>query len=173
MENQPSTARSAIKWGLIIGVASIAFSTIIFLSGQFGNQTLSYLGYLILIAGLVLAMKDFRTQNNGFMRYGQGLGLGSLTSAVSGVLSGAFMYVYMSFIDTTLNDQILDKAREQWEKQGMSEQQMEQAAEMSKSFMGPGAMFVFGVLGSLIFGVILSLIIAAIMKKDPPVNEML
>lgn len=173
MENQPSTARSAIKWGLIIGVASIAFSTIIFLSGQFGNQTLSYLGYLILIVGLVLAMKDFRTQNNGFMRYGQGLGLGSLTSAVCGVLSGAFIYVYMAFVDTTLNEQILDKAREQWEKQGMSEQQMEQAAEMSKTFMGPGAMFVFGVLGTLIFGVILSLIIAAIMKKDPPVNEML
>ena len=173
MENQPSTARSAIKWGLIIGVASIAFSTIIFLSGQFGNQTLSYLGYLILIVGLVLAMKDFRTQNNGFMRYGQGLGLGSLISGVTGLLSGAFMYVYMAFVDTTLNEQLLDKAREQWEKQGMSEQQMEQAAEMSKTFMGPGVMFVFGVLGTLIFGVILSLIIAAIMKKDPPVNEML
>ncbi|MFN8355693.1 MAG: DUF4199 domain-containing protein [Spirosomataceae bacterium] len=173
MENQPSTARVALKWGIIIGVASIVYSTILFLAGQFGNQSLGYISYLILIAGLVLAMKDFRSQNEGFMRYGQGLGLGALTSAVSGVLGGIYTYIYMSFIDTTLTSQMLDKAREEWEKRGMSEEQMEQAAQMTQMFTSPGMIFVFAVFFSILFGLILSLIIAAIMKKDKPVNELL
>jgi hypothetical protein len=43
--------------------------------------------------------------------------------------------------------------------------------EMTKMFMNPGAMFVMGLLGTILIGFILSLIIAAIVKKDKSVFE--
>ena len=60
---------------------------------------------------------------------------------------------------------------EEMEKKGIPDDQIDKAMEMSKMFMSPGAMFVLGLLGSILIGFILSLIIAAIVKKDKAVFE--
>lgn len=171
MEQQPSTARTAMKWGLITGVASIVFSTIVFVTGQFGNQQLGYLIYLIIIGGIVLAIRDFKSQNSGFMSYGQGLGIGTMLCAISGLLSGAFSYLYMTVIDPNVPQQMFEKVQAEWEKNGMSAEQIESAAEVTKMWMTPGMMFVFGVLGSILIGFVISLIVSAVMRKNKPELE--
>lgn len=169
MEQQPTTtARVALKWGVITGIASIIFSTIIFVTGQITNQALSSLGLAILIVTMVLAMKEFRGQNSGFMTYGQGLGIGALMAGISGFIGATFNYVYQAFIDTTLRQQILDKTREQLEERGMDDTQIEAALEMSAKFSSPGIMFAFGVVFSVIAGFVIALIISAFLKKDKP-----
>jgi hypothetical protein len=77
----------------------------------------------------------------------------------------------MKFIDPTITDQIMKKAMEEMEKKGIPDEQIDQAMEMTKMFMNPGAMFVMGLLGTILIGFILSLIIAAILKKDKSVFE--
>lgn len=171
MENQTTTTRTALKWGVIIGIISILYSTVIMVTGQIGNQLLTYPVYLIIGVGLYLAMNDFKKENQGIMSYGQGLGIGTLMSAVSGLISSFFSMAYMKFIDPTITDQIMKKAVEDMEKKGIPDEQIDQAMEMSKMFMSPGAMFVMGLLGSILIGFILSLIIAAILKKDKSVFE--
>jgi uncharacterized protein YybS (DUF2232 family) len=49
---------------------------------------------------------------------------------------------------------------------GLSEEQIETALNMSKSFMSPGMMIVFSLLGSLIFGALTSVVGAAIFKNE-------
>ena len=171
MENQTTTTRTALKWGVIIGIISILYSTAIMVSGQIGNQALTYPVYLIIGVGLYLSMNDFKKENQGFISYGQGLGVGTLMSAISGLISSFFSMAYMKFIDTSISDQIMKKAVEDMEKKGIPEEQIDQAMEISKMFMSPGAMFVMGLLGSVLIGFILSLIIAAIVKKDKSVFE--
>jgi flagellar biosynthesis protein FliQ len=53
-------------------------------------------------------------------------------------------------------------------KKDMSEEQIEQALEMSKKFMSPVMMTVFAYLGSLFFGLIISLVLAAVNKRENP-----
>lgn len=171
MENQTTTTRTALKWGVIIGIISILYSTAIMVSGQIGNQVLSYPIYLIIAVGIYLAMNDFKKENQGFMSYGQGLGLGTLMSAISGLISSFFSMAYMKFIDPTITDQIMKKAVDDMEKKGIPDDQIEKAMEISKMFMNPGAMFVMGLLGAVLIGFILSLIVAAIVKKDKSVFE--
>ena len=169
MNEQPSTARVALKWGLILGIVQIAFSAIIFLTDNFGNNALGSVAYLLILIGVVLAMRDFRTLNGGYMTYGQGVGTGTLTAAVSGLLSSLFSVFYMTFIDTNVMERIMDKSREQMESQGnMSDEQVEQAMEMVQKFQSPGILFVFGILGSIIIGLILSLIVSAFLRRDKP-----
>ncbi|WP_428658290.1 DUF4199 domain-containing protein [Runella sp.] len=168
METQTTTARTALKFGLIAGVAYIIFTTILYVSGQAANSSLAWISVIIPITTMVLAMKEFRTSNGGFLSYGQGLGIGTLMSAISGFISATYSYIYNEFIDPTLRQQILDKVREDLENRGMDDAQIEQAVEMSQKFSTPGLTFVFGILGAIVIGFIIALIISAIMKKDKP-----
>ena len=102
------------------------------------------------------------------MTYGQGLGIGTLMSAISGLISSVYAYIYHEFIVPTLRQQILDKVREDLENRGMDDTQVEQALEMSQKFSTPGFTFLFGIIGSIFIGFIIALIISAIMKKDKP-----
>lgn len=171
MQDQVSTTRVALKFGVLTAVAVIVYSTLINLTGMTQNRALTSLAFVILIVGIVLAMKEFRAQNNTFMSYGQGLGIGSLVSAIVGLIGSMFSMFYMEFIDNTIIKQSMDKAREDMEARGMDDAQIEQAMSMTEKFMTPGVMFAMGVLSYVIIGFILSLIIAAIMRKDKPVFE--
>jgi hypothetical protein len=166
----PSTARIALKFGLLTGLGLIIYSMIINLAGLAGNQTVSYIGMLvtgaILVAGIIYAMKDFKSQNAGYMSYGQGLGLGALTAAVSGLISGIFTYIYLSFVDNSAMKQAMEAQREAMEARGMDDEQIDQAMAMAEQFSSPGMLVTFSVLGMLFMGFILSLVISAIMKKD-------
>lgn len=168
MEQQPTTARTALKWGLISGVASMIFTTILYVSGQAANGGLASLGIIITVVLMVLTMKEFRTGNDGFMTYGQGLGVGTLMSGISGFIGSAYAYIYNEFIDPTLRQQLLDKAREDMEGRGMDDAQIDAAMEISAKFSSPGIAFVLGIIMSIVIGFIISLIISAIMKKDKP-----
>lgn len=171
MEEKTSTARVALKYGLLAAVVTMVYSTILYVAGLGSNRILASLSYVFMIVAIVLAMKDFREKNGGFISYGEGLGLGSLTSAVLGLLSSAFTIFYIQFIDSNMLTQSLDQMREELERKGMDDAQIEQAVEVSQKFMSPGIMFVTVILGYIIVGFIFSLIIAAIMRKEKPVFE--
>jgi len=171
MENQTTTTRTALKWGVIIGIITILFSTAIMVSGQNGNQLLGLVVYVILAVGIYLAMNDFKKENHGFMSYSQGLGLGLLKCTIVGLISSFFTFAYMKFIDPTIAEQMMKKAVEEMEKKGLSDDQIEKAMEYSKMFINPGVLFIVSLIGTIFIGFIFSLIIAAILKKDKPVFE--
>jgi Protein of unknown function (DUF4199) len=171
MEQQTTTARVALKYGVIIAIASIVYITILYVSGQSTNTPLLYLGFVISIVGMILAMKEFKEDSNGFMSYSQGLGIGTMMSAVSGFISGTYNYIYTVFIDPTIRQQILDKTRIALEERGMDDAQIDQAMSISEKFSSPGMGFAFGMIGSVVVGFILALIISAIMKRDKPVFD--
>lgn len=166
----PSTARIALKYGLFIGLGLIISFLVIQLAGLGTNTTANMLSFVILImvliAGIVYAMKDFKSQNNGFMSYGQGLSLGSLSSTVAGLINGIFSYIYMSFIDNSVIKQQMEAQREKLEEQGMDDAQIDQAIAMAEKFAGPGMAMVGSIFTMLIVGFILSLIISAVMKNE-------
>ncbi len=171
MEEKVSTARIALKYGVLASVVIMVFTTIINVTGQSQNKWLTSLSFVFMIVGIVVAMKAFKEENKGFMTYGEGLGLGSLVSAIMGLLGSTFSVLYNKFIDPTIITQAMDTARSEMESKGMDDAQIDQAMAMSEKFMSPGVLFAFGVIGSLMVGFVLSLIIAAILRKDKPVFD--
>jgi large-conductance mechanosensitive channel len=179
--NAPTTARLAIKWGAICGVLFIIYTLITYLTGLVFNEAMQWVG-IILTLGIIgycqyAAMGEYKNTHEGFISYGQGLGLGTMLGGVSGVVSGAFSTIYNNFIDPSIMVKIMekqkDKAFEAWEKQGISESQAEDMWEKTQGMMGfmqnPGVTFLFSIVGSLIFAFIIALIVSAIQKKDKPV----
>jgi hypothetical protein len=166
MNDQVSTARVSLKWGVILGVALIVYSLILFLTDSVGNSKLGFISFALSIGGLVLAMRDYRTLNGGYMSYGEGLSVGTLTSGVSGLLSSLFSVFYTTVIDTGVMERMVDRTRDQLEESGLSDEQIDQQITFVEMFQSPGLTFAFGVIGAVIFGLLLSLIIAAIMRRN-------
>ncbi|GAB2516553.1 DUF4199 domain-containing protein [Spirosoma aerophilum] len=167
MNEQPSTARIALKWGAILGLVLMAVTLVMYLTDQTTNPIFTGLTLGAMVAFLVLAMRDYRSQNGGYMAYGEGLGVGALLSGVAGLLSSAFITFYNVIIDPTVQQRALEKAREKMEEQGvMSDEQIDQAMEMSAKFQSPGFTFIAGIFGTLIMGFLLSLIVAAFIRRN-------
>lgn len=171
MNEKPSTARLALKWGLITGVALIVYSTLLYTVGGIANNSLTLLIYVIIAVGLTLGIREFRGLNGGYLSIGEGVGLGALLAAVSGILSSAYSVLYTTVIDPSVREQMMNQVRARLEDQGkLTDEQIEQTMEITQKFQSPGLQFLIGILGSIVIGVVFSLIISAIMrrKNDDP-----
>ena len=166
-----TTTSVGLRYGLLTGLVSILFSFGLNVMHQESSPA-RYLSFAVLIGGMVLAMNYFKQQNQGFMGFGQGVGIGTVLSAVVGLMSGIFAYVYMTFIDTEMMGRITDKMRTDMEARGgMTDEQIDQAVAMSGKFMNGPFVLVAALLGTILIGVLLSLVISAFIKNAQPEFE--
>jgi uncharacterized membrane protein YhfC len=172
-ENSVSVKQVSIRYGLISGLAAIVFFVVINLLGQGMNRSLSYVGFLITATIIFLAHKAFKEEGDGYMNYGQGLGIGTLVALISGVISSVFTYIYVSYINTGYIQQLLDFTREQMEDQGQPDAQIEQAMGFMEKLFSPGLMTIIGLVSAVFIGFIISLIVSAITQNKRPEAELL
>lgn len=163
-----TTTQVALKWGFILGVISIVLSTLLYVTGLWKNPWLSSAGLVFGVAAMVMAMKEYKDAQQGFMSYGQGVTIGFTLMAISGILGALFQSIYTQFIDTTIPDQIKDMQIEAFEKQGMSDEMIEKSLESMASFSSPGVTFLMTIVGSLFIGLLIALVVSALMKKTKP-----
>ena len=160
-----------LRYGLLTGLVSIIFSFILFVT-QMDQSPIRWLGLVVLIAGMLMAHNAYKQANGGFMEYSEGLGIGASMSVVSGVLSTAFSYVYMKFVDPEYMGRIMETTRAKMEAKGnMTDEQIDQAMSMAQKFSTAGWMILFGILGSLLFGFLIALVVSAITKNPKPEFE--
>jgi hypothetical protein len=164
---QPSKLSIGLKWGLIGSLAGILLIIIKAVMGQnpFENKFdwSSILGFIIGITAIVLAHKEYKDKGNGFMSFGEGLGIGCIVGLVSSIVTITFTLVYVNLVDQTVMTQLLDTALEDMEKKNQPEQAMEFTKKYFNMFFYGGLIFF-----TLFFNFILALVISAITKKSNP-----
>lgn len=165
MEEKVTVKQVGVRYGIIAAIVFIIYGLILQISGLVGNQSLGYVNYLILAIIVFLAHKTFKEKGDGAMRFGQGLSIGMIITAIGTVVSMIFSYVYIKFIDDSMITLIRDKAYSSMEEQGMPDEQIEQAMSMSEKFMTPEMIIVFGTIFFLFFGFIICLVLSAITQK--------
>ncbi|TGE27886.1 DUF4199 domain-containing protein [Hymenobacter metallicola] len=173
MENSaaPSATSIGLRYGLLVGLIICLASFIIRLLITDPNSPINNIIYVVLIVGIILAHRDYKAQNQGFLSFGQGLGLGLLTALVAGLVTGLFSYIYAEYIDPEYMSTIIEAMRTQMETQGRSAEQIETTVGwMTKMMSGP---IVIGtvLLSMLFWGLIISLITSAFTKHNRPEFE--
>lgn len=171
-EFEPLTVKQvSLKWGLYLGMIFIIYGILLQLMDQVGNQALNYVNYVFLAALMYFAHKSYKDEGNGFMSYGKGLSIGTLMSVVGAVISSIFTYLYLTFIDDSMIQTILEKAEMDMIENGTPEAAVEQAMSITEKMMTPPIMAVLAIVFTVLFGFILSLIISAITKNPDPAEE--
>ncbi len=167
MEQQPSMAKSAMNYGAIIGLVLIALSLVSFLIGNYESKLIQYLSYAVMIGGLYWAIKSYRDKEcGGFIAYSKALGFGVLTALFFGIITAFFTYIYIKFVDDTLIQFALEQSRLQLEERGMSEDDIDAAMQMSKSFTSAGFIASMALIGNIVIGFLISLIVGLVVKKE-------
>lgn len=164
------TPRSAgIRFGLIAAVISVVYFLILSVAGlDRTNSVWSWIGYLITAAIIFLAHKYYKENGDGFMSYGQGVGMSLWIGLISGVIGSIFTYVYIKFVDTGFLEMIKEKQLEKMQAKGMSDEQIDQAMKFASMFTTPEAILIFAFIGSIIAAVIIGLIVTIFTQKKNP-----
>ncbi|MCK9400841.1 MAG: DUF4199 domain-containing protein [Bacteroidales bacterium] len=167
MENKPSTTILSLGYGVIIALAIIVFSLILFLLNLSKGNGLEYLSYLILLAGLFLAQTNFRNKyQGGFIEYGKAFTVGLLTSLFLSVIMGIYTYIFFQYIDPGAMEEAMTMTEQKMMDRGMSDMDIEQGMAIARKFQSVGMYTFFAIVGNFIVGIIISLITAIFVKKE-------
>lgn len=173
-----------IKWGLYYGLASVVFTMLsYFISKEwlFGTSISMAVGAILAIGAIVMAMKEVRTSQEGYLGFGEAMKTGIAVFLLGTLISSLFQWLLFNFIDVSLieasKEYAIETTRKMTEKMGsvlnMSEEQMEEMVakteeEISKmgNPMALGEIIKGWLLSSVIVGLPLNLIVSFIMKRS-------
>jgi len=167
-DQQKPTNKTALNYGVYLGIASILISVILFALGKQYEQDWKngVISFVIMTTIIALGIKKFKELNGGFLTLGQGLKTGIAIALIGGVISIIYTLIFMNFIEPDFMEKSMELARQKMlDNPNLSEEQMEQAIEMQKKFSGPAMIAAFGLIWTLFLGFIISLISSLIMQK--------
>jgi uncharacterized membrane protein len=169
MEEQPrvSPFNTAMRYGLIGGLVMVVISLLLYLLNL---QEITWLSTVVMLGVLgvfiYLGLVNHRDNDlGGYMKYGRGVGTGTLIAVFMGIIGAVYLYIFLSFIDQSVITQAMNEAREALVERGMSDDEIEQALKISGMFMQPWAMAIMSIFAYAFYGVIEALIISIVVKK--------
>lgn len=168
MENQASSKSIMLNYGLMLGIISIILHLAFYATGNL--ITMGWLNgvisFVVMIVIISMGISKFKTANGGFLSFGQGVKVGMGIAMISAVISIVYSFIFTGVIEPDFQNQILEVQRQAWEDANMTQEQIESAESMTKTFSSPAITSAISLVGAAFFGFIISAIAAAIMKKS-------
>ena len=172
MENKVNSKSFIVNNGVILGVASIVLSLVMYATGSHldPHWSNSIISAILFIGVIAYGTSKFKEANGGFMSWGQGVKVGVGIAVLAGLIVVIYNYIFMNFIEPDFMNQMMELQNQKLMDGGMTEEQIEAANEMGKSFQSPAIMAAMGIIGYAIGGFIVAAITSAIMKKSEEDN---
>jgi hypothetical protein len=163
--NQPSVMSIGLKFGLIVGLASIVYNIIIIALGYnpYINSWRGFIAIAISIAIIVFAHKNFKESGDGFMSFGQGVGITVIAFIVSTILTLIFTYSHLTYLSPAMWEEIWIKNADDMAAKGQSEDQIKMGTEWGKKLF-----YIIYVVIGIFFGLIVGLIVSIFTQKKRP-----
>lgn len=165
----------AKRYGLFLGIFSLLSGGLFYATGMTeageNNPVQSVLSIAVMIVLFILAARDQKKRQGGYLSYGEGF----KTMLGAGVISTLFSLIWVMILIYVLEpgyvDVILDNSYEQMMEQNpnMTDAEVEMALGMTEKFVSPGWMVIWilfgGILSSAFFAALMAM---ATSKKRPP-----
>jgi hypothetical protein len=167
MEEKVNVWKANLTNGLILGLAGVAFSLVLYFLDLSLNRSAGYIYIPIQLILLFFLLKGYRDNfMHGQISYGQAVGAGVIIILYSSVIASIYTYVLFSIIDPGLVKKSLALAEEAMSKKGLPQAQIDAAMQFTAKFMKPVVMVISGFFASMFFGVIYTLLVAIFVKKE-------
>jgi len=158
--------KNAMNYGAILGMVLVMF----FFVQYFLNMPQSFifviLQYAAIIGIIIWGCMYFRDkQQNGVIKYGRALGMGTMIGMYGSLVFAVIAFVFYKFIDPSALDVILRETENQLYTKGLSESEISMAMEMTKKMMNPLFVAISSLIGLTFWSFLLSLITSAVVMK--------
>lgn len=171
--NKPGPWPTSLKWGIIGGIVLLIISYLGSMNVDWSSyesiqesrkSPLQYLSYVILALVIVMAQIEHRKKDlGGFMSYGRGVGVATITAMGIGLCTAIYMYILFGILHPEFQQIIMDGAL--GEAGDMSPEQEESMIKVMKMTTGPAAMAIFGFFGQVFIGLVIGLISSIFIQK--------
>jgi len=169
MENEkPSSKKIIINYGVILGVVSVLLGVVMYVTNVYTDPhwSFSVLGFLILIAVIVMGIKAYKKLNHGFLELTDALKIGIGIALVGGIIGAIWTFTLTTVIEPEYTQNVIDAQREKLlENPDMTEAMVDQSMAVMEKMSSPMISIAFSIIGSLFFGFIISLFAGLIMKQ--------
>jgi hypothetical protein len=167
MEQKVNAWKTNLNNGLILGLAGIVYSLIIYFLDLYLNKSQGYVFIVVQIALLYFLLRSYRDNfMHGQITYGQSVGAGVIICLYYAIIMAIFSYILYAIIDPGLVAKQLAAAEEGMMKKGLPQATIDTGMALSAKLMKPAIMSISSLFVSLIWGTILSLIVSIFIKKE-------
>ena len=167
-ENQPKIGKFSWTYGLILGLASVAFSLMLYFAELHYEQSWSVriIGILLTIGAIVFATIQYKKANSGLLSISEALKIGAGIGLVGGIIALAFYWLLTNVIEPDYMDKAMAIAKvDAFAKNPkMTDEQWAQGVEMQKKFAWLA--YPIGIIIQVVMGLIIGLVTGLIMKKQ-------
>jgi len=168
MEKQASSKNIMLTYGLILGIVSILISVVSYALGMHLDRDWKFglLGFIAMVVIIVMGVKKFKVDNYNLLSFGQAVKIGVGISIISAILTIVYNQVFMNFIEPEYMEQIFQIEKAKWLETEMTDQDIENAEKMYRTFSGPAISSAIIIVAGAFFGFIVSAIVGAVMKRS-------
>ncbi len=167
MERETNVWKVNLNNGLVLGLAGIVYSLVMYFLDLSFNNLQGYIFLLVQVVLLYYLVKSYRDNYlNGYITYGQAVGAGVIILLYYAIIMAIFTYVLYAIIDTGLIDKQLAITEEKLLDRGLPEAQIDAGMAVQAKIMKPPIVALLSIFGNMLYGVILSLIVAIFVRKE-------
>jgi disulfide bond formation protein DsbB len=163
-----------LQYGLLSAVTGILFFVIMYLGGvKTFTSPVAYLGFVIPIIFAVIACRQQKKADGGYLEFSKALKIAFGVMVISGFVASIIQFIFFNYIDTAFRESMLQEsmnmAQKMMEKFNVPQDQIDkQLDEMTKTNQFSFGKTMLSFAFACILWFIIALIIAAIVKKKAP-----
>ena len=166
--NQPKTGKIALIYGAITGAIGIVFGLMLYSMDMHYDRGagVQVTQILILAAGIVIGVLQFKKASNGLLSISEALKVGAGVALIAGILGIIWFFVLSNVIEPDFMDKIyeLGKVEAMEQNPNLTAEQIEQGIEMQKKFAWIGYPIIL--IFNIVIGLVVGLIAGLIFKKQ-------
>ena len=167
MEQKVSVWKANLTNGLILGLAGIVYSLVIYFLDLSFNKAQGLVFVLIQLILLFFLLKSYRDNYlHGQITYGQSFGAGVIICLYYAVIMTLFTYILYTVIDTGLLSKQLAFTEEAMMKKGTPQASIDAAMAIQSKIMKPAIIAPLSIFGNMLWGVIISLLVSIFIRKE-------
>ena len=167
-ENQPKTGKFALNYGLLTGIIGVIFGIMLFAMDMHYEQgaAIQITQTLILAAGIIFAIVQFKKAGGGFLTISESLKVGAGVALIAAIVGLLYFFLLSNVIEPGYMDKVYEigKIKAMADNPSLTEEQIDQGIEMNKSFAW--IMYPVLIIMNVIVGLITGLITGLILKKE-------
>ncbi len=169
MDEKSIIRQIALKYGLLLGFGKVLVELLNYNFGDIYKRPgwVGIVGFALFIGLIIMAIKEFKTANNGYLKVGQAVKTGLGVSLIAAIIGAVYMFVFLKYIEPGFIDNYMQVQEQVMleAKPDMSEEDLELAMSMARKFTTTGMLVTMTLAGTLLGGLFYSFIAGLIMQK--------